>query len=106
MMFNALHGATRLNFHDAARDRPLDVLLDRFTMAHALDLRDRFTPGALTLPLAELLLTKLQVVSINAKDLRDIAALLLDHELGDGGIDAGHPRRHPRHLGLRAHDPP
>ncbi|HEY6759771.1 MAG TPA: hypothetical protein VI318_09780 [Baekduia sp.] len=86
-MFNALHGASRLNFHDPRRDLPVDVLLDRFAMAHALDLRDRLAADALTLPLADLLLTKLQVVSINAKDLRDICALLLDHDLDAAGID-------------------
>jgi hypothetical protein len=80
-MFNALHGASRLNFHDPRRDLPVDVLLDRFEMAHALDLRDRLDAEPLTLPLADLLLTKLQVVSINAKDLRDLCALLLDHEI-------------------------
>jgi hypothetical protein len=90
-LFNAIHGATRLNYHDPARDRPIDVLLDKFAMAHELDLRDALRDalrdGAgdadrLTLPLADLLLTKLQVVSINRKDLLDIAALLLDHGFG------------------------
>jgi hypothetical protein len=88
-MFNALHGASRLNFADAERDLPVDVLLDRFAMAHALDLRDRLDASPPTLPLADLLLTKLQVVSLNAKDLRDICALLLDHELGPEAIDVG-----------------
>jgi hypothetical protein len=86
-MFNALHGAARLNFHDPQRDLPVDVLLDRFAMAHELDLRDRLAIEPLTLPLADLLLTKLQVVDLNAKDLRDAAALLLDHDLGPAGID-------------------
>jgi hypothetical protein len=86
-MFNALHGASRLNFSDPDRDLPVDVLLDRFAMAHALDLRDRLDVDPLTLPLADLLLTKLQVVSLNAKDLRDLSALLLDHDLGASGID-------------------
>ncbi len=104
-MFNAIHGATRLNYHDPARDRPIDVLLDKFVMAHELDLRDavRSAGGGggggdddddddagsddggarLTLPLADLLLTKLQVVSLNHKDLVDICALLLDHGFGE-----------------------
>src|SRR5437660_9697407 len=64
-MFNALHGATRLNFYDPQRDRPVDVLLDRFVMAHALDLRDSLSPDGLTISLADLLMTKLQVVNIN-----------------------------------------
>ncbi len=86
-MFNALHGASRLNFHDPARGRPLDVLLDRFVMAHALDLRDSASSDGLTISLADLLMTKLQVVSINEKDVRDLAALLLDHALGPGEIE-------------------
>jgi hypothetical protein len=81
-MFNALHGATRLNFHDPVRGRPLDVLLDRFVMAHELDLRDSASADGLTISLADLLLTKLQVVSINDKDVRDLLALLLDHGFG------------------------
>lgn len=86
-MFNALHGATRLNFHDPQRGRPLDVLLDRFTMAHELDLRDSASNDSLTIGLADLLMTKLQVVSINEKDVRDLAALILDHPFGSDGID-------------------
>lgn len=83
-LFNAIHGATRLNYHDPVRNRPIDVLLDRFVMAHELDLRDRLQIGKLTLPLADLLLTKLQVVDLNLKDVKDIVALLLDHRLGGG----------------------
>ncbi|MFL5862935.1 MAG: hypothetical protein ACJ780_19535 [Solirubrobacteraceae bacterium] len=86
-MFNALHGATRLNFYDPGRDRPVDVLLDRFVMAHALDLRDSLSPDGLTISLADLLMTKLQVVNINEKDVRDLLALLVDHGVGDGDID-------------------
>ncbi len=86
-MFNALHGASRLNFHDPARDRPVDVLLDRFAMAHELDLRESVSADGLTIALADLLMTKLQVVSINEKDVRDLVALLVDHGFGAGGID-------------------
>ena len=86
-MFNALHGASRLNFHDPARDRPVDILLDRFAMAHELDLRDSVSPDGLTISLADLLMTKLQVVSINEKDVRDLLALLLDHGFGAQDIE-------------------
>jgi hypothetical protein len=86
-MFNALHGASRLNFHDPTRDRPVDVLLDRFAMAHELDLSDSFSPDGLTISLADLVMTKLQVVSINEKDVRDLLALFVDHGVGDGDIE-------------------
>ncbi len=84
-MFNAIHGARRLNYHDPMRGRPIDVLLDQFVMAHSLDLRNTLASGELTLPLADLLLTKLQVVSLNRKDLVDILALLLDHAVEPRG---------------------
>jgi hypothetical protein len=75
--FNALHGRTRLLFSDPANSRPLDVILDRFTMCHALDLRPRLPLEELTLPAADLLLMKLQVYQTNERDLQDAAALLL-----------------------------
>jgi hypothetical protein len=87
-LFNALHGKQRLNFTDPASGRPLDVLLDQFAMCHALDLRDRVTLEAATIPLADLLLTKLQVVQINDKDLIDVTALLADHALGGQDTDS------------------
>lgn len=86
-MFNALHGATRLNFHDPARDRPVDVLLDRFNMAHELDLRESTSTDGLSISTADLLMTKLQIVNINEKDVRDLTALLLDLGFADGEID-------------------
>jgi hypothetical protein len=90
-LFNALHGKQRLNFTDPASGRPLDVLLDQFAMCHALDLRGRVTLEPATIPLADLLLTKLQVVEINDKDLIDLTALLADHPLGQeaDAIDLG-----------------
>jgi hypothetical protein len=81
-LFNALHGATRLNFMDPGRERPLDVLLDRFRMCHTIDFRRRLELESLTTPVTDLLLTKLQVVELNSKDNKDIIALLADHPLG------------------------
>jgi hypothetical protein len=87
-LFNAIHGATRLNYMDPVRNRPLDVLLDRFIMCHTIDFKKRLGGDELTIPLADLLLTKLQVVEINEKDLKDLTALFIDHEIGDGSNDS------------------
>lgn len=87
-LFNALHGKQRLNFADPNSGRPLDVLLDHFSMCHSLDLRDRLSLDSDTIPLADLLLTKLQVVQINEKDLLDITALLVDHPIGGPDRDS------------------
>ena len=82
--FNALHGYKQLMFYGPDGDPKVDVFLDEFAMCHRLDLRPRLPRSRITLPLADLLFTKLQVVQINEKDLKDIAALLLDHEIANG----------------------
>jgi hypothetical protein len=83
--FNVLNGQTRLLFYDGANQRQIDVFIGRFDMCHHLPLsQDRLGRDPLTLPLAELLLTKLQVVQMNDKDVRDLCALLLDHPFGEG----------------------
>jgi hypothetical protein len=83
--FNAIQGRERLFFYDEQNGRQLDVFVDRFEMCHGFDLRERVTadPIGTTLPLADLLLTKMQVVELNLKDMQDIAALLQDHPLTD-----------------------
>jgi len=75
--FNALHGAQRLIFA-SPRGFVVDVLVGTFRMCHELDL-GRDLPGAgLTIHPADLLLTKLQIVQIEEKDLLDAVALLTD----------------------------
>ena len=86
--FNLLNGATRLLFYDEPNQRQIDVFVGRFDMCHKLSFSpERLAQDPLTLPLAELLLTKLQVVEMNEKDVRDICALLLDHPLGDADAE-------------------
>jgi len=81
--FNAVHGRTRLFFQDPVRALTVDVFLDRFIMCHTFDLRDRLAAdtNGLTLCPADLLFTKLQIVELNDRDIRDILALICDHEL-------------------------
>jgi hypothetical protein len=81
--FNALNGATRLLFFDTANGRQLDVFLDRVELCHKIDLRPRLGIPGPTLPLADLLLMKLQVVETNDKDFRDMCSLLCDQPLAD-----------------------
>ncbi|MGH2750478.1 MAG: hypothetical protein ACRDK3_06350 [Actinomycetota bacterium] len=85
--FNSLHGHQRLFFWDSHNARQLDVFIERIVMCHALDVRDRFGRDVLTLSPADLLLTKIQVVETNEKDLKDAAALLADHDLAPDDID-------------------
>jgi hypothetical protein len=82
--FNLLNGASRLLFYDLAHERQIDVFVGQFEMCHRLPIGERLEAEQLTIPLAELLLTKLQIVQLNEKDVRDICALLLDHACGEG----------------------
>jgi hypothetical protein len=77
--FNTIHGRTRMLFRDEVNARHLDVLIGEFEMCHVVPVLERARPGALTIPLAELLLTKLQIVEINEKDLLDVYTLLHGH---------------------------
>jgi hypothetical protein len=55
----------------------VDLFVDRFRMCHELDLRSRLDLGTYSLPAADLLLQKLQVVDLTRKDLVDVVALLI-----------------------------
>lgn len=81
--FNRLHGERRLLFHDHVHRRQVDVFLGRFAMCHALELDARLAGHPTTLSAADLLLTKLQNVTPDPKDLRDAVALVHQHELGE-----------------------
>jgi hypothetical protein len=50
-------------------------------------------PGEPTVPLAELLLTKLQIVQLNEKDVRDTVLLFHGHEVADHDDDAVNAQR-------------
>ncbi|HET7473371.1 MAG TPA: hypothetical protein VFJ71_09620 [Candidatus Limnocylindrales bacterium] len=87
--YNALYGHKQLYFVDEPRNRPVDVLVDRMEMCHGFAFRDRLTVSTPTLPLAELLLTKLQIVKINRKDVLDALILLASHPLAADSDGAG-----------------
>jgi hypothetical protein len=81
-MFNTLNAGRRGLYFDLANERRLDVFMGEFEMCHRIPLMDRLDVDAQTLPLAELLLTKLQVVELNQRDEIDILLVLLEHDLG------------------------
>lgn len=80
-LFNALHGARRLNFRHPEGRWTIDVLFDELDMSHKIDLRGRLEGPGPTVELADLLAMKLQIWEINEKDLGDIVCLLADHPL-------------------------
>jgi hypothetical protein len=86
--FNAMNGSERMIFYDRPNSRHIDLFVGGFRMCHELPLAARIDRDSPTLPLAELLLTKLQVVQLNSKDASDIIALLLDHDVSENDDDA------------------
>jgi hypothetical protein len=79
--FNALQGHRRLLFDNPDLGYDADIFLDVFTMCHELSLLGRLERDVYTVPIEELLLSKLQVIELNEKDIKDSCAVLCDHEI-------------------------
>jgi hypothetical protein len=71
----------------------VDVFFDKLKVAnHPLDFRGRLELDSPTIPVTDLLLEKLQIVSMGEKDAKDAILLLSAHDSGDGDperIDTG-----------------
>ena len=83
-MVTRLFGEGRLIFHDPVFGRHIDVFLDKLDFCHPVPFIGRLEADWPTLPLAELLLEKMQIVRINEKDLIDTIMLLREHGVGGG----------------------
>jgi hypothetical protein len=81
--FNLLNGAHRQIYLDDSTGRHIDIFLGDFEMCHKLPLTGRLHLDPVTVPLAELFLSKAQIVELNRKDALDIASLLLYNQLGE-----------------------
>jgi hypothetical protein len=88
--FNATNGHRRLLYYDPPHNRQVDIFVGTFEMCHSIPITDRIELHPSAVPLAELLLTKLQIVELNAKDQADILTILYHHDVAedDGDGDA------------------
>jgi hypothetical protein len=73
----------------------VDVFFDKLLVAnHPLDFRGRLELDSPTIPVTDLLLTKLQIVAFSQKDLKDTMVLLIAHQVGGAddpkAIDGDH----------------
>jgi len=75
--FNALHGNKQLYFAHPETGLTVDVLIDKLEMCHTLEFADRLGRMPYTLDPLDLLLTKLQIVELNEKDVDDCLQLLV-----------------------------
>jgi hypothetical protein len=81
-------------FYDVGNGRQIDVFVGEFAMCHRLDLSGRLDLHPAALAASDLLLTKLQIVELNQKDVLDALRILVAHEVttdevrgSDGRID-------------------
>ncbi|MFC6874256.1 hypothetical protein [Halobellus marinus] len=77
----------RLEFTDPVNERKADYIIDRFDFCHTWSLRDRIDEDYPTVPIEDLLLSKLQIVEVSDRDVRDIIAMLTDHPIESGADD-------------------
>jgi hypothetical protein len=82
--FNTMHGHRQMYFVSPASGTAVDVIMDQLQMCHVLEFKDRISRMPVTLDVTDLLLTKLQVVEQNEKDVHDIVYLLAAYEVRDG----------------------
>ncbi|MEM3262082.1 MAG: hypothetical protein QXW72_06875 [Conexivisphaerales archaeon] len=79
--FNALYGDRRLIFTNSGKT--VDLFFDDFVMSHKFNFSARLSLCKPALSISDLLITKLQIVNINEKDIIDLFAIFLDHEFGN-----------------------
>jgi hypothetical protein len=61
----------------------VDVFYEKLDFSHVIRWTGRLEADSPTIPLAEMLLEKMQIVQINEKDVIDTIMLLLEHPLGE-----------------------
>jgi len=69
---------------DPNRKLIVDLFFDKLSYNHVIDLHGRLEQDPLTIPLADILLEKTQIVQINEKDVKDMILLLREHPVGQG----------------------
>ncbi len=80
---SVVSGGQRAIFAHLEHPIHVDVFYDRLDFCHIIPWTGRLEVDAPTIPLAEMLLEKMQIVKLNEKDVVDTIMLLLEHPLGD-----------------------
>ncbi len=77
-------GGGRQFYKHPATGLGVDIFMDKLDYCHPIPFNGRLEIDSETIPLAELLLEKMQIVELNAKDVKDTVVLLLEHPVGSG----------------------
>lgn len=73
----------RAIFNNPGNGLHVDVFYDKLDFCHVISWNARLEVDAPTIPLAEMVLEKMQIVKINEKDVIDTIMLLIEHPLGN-----------------------
>ena len=74
-------------FHDNYNNRIADVFYDKLDMCHTINFKGRLEVDHPTIPLADIVLEKLQIVKLNEKDVKDLIVLFNEHPVGETDKD-------------------
>ncbi|MBS7645734.1 MAG: hypothetical protein QXR65_07270 [Candidatus Bathyarchaeia archaeon] len=84
----AVYETKRRIFYPNNRKYVVDVFLDELNMCHKINFKHRLEVDYPTIPLAELLLEKLQIIEFTKKDFIDVIMLLREHEVANNDSEA------------------
>lgn len=87
-LFNKLNMGQRMIYYDMENKRRVDLFLDEFVMCHKFNFKESILADSYTLPITQLLMTKLQVVEKTEKEYKDMMVAFRDYDVksGPGGI--------------------
>jgi hypothetical protein len=77
----------RAIFENPSNQLHVDVFYEKLDFCHVIPWNGRLEVDSPTIPLAELMLEKMQIVRINEKDVIDTIMLLLEHAPGDSDTE-------------------
>lgn len=83
----------RLIYYKPGTDLHVDIFFDKLDFCHPIPWAGRLEVDSPTIPLAELLLEKMQIVQINPKDIIDTIMLLREHPLDNSDVDTVNANR-------------
>ncbi len=78
----AFYGKKRNIFWSEEKGWQADIFFDELDMCHKVDFRNRLELDYPTITLTDILLEKMQIVQINAKDLKDTIIMMREHGVG------------------------
>ncbi|MBK7449016.1 MAG: nucleotidyltransferase family protein [Anaerolineales bacterium] len=82
--FNVLNGDQRQIYYHNPSEMKVDIFVGHFEMCHRIPLEERLNADPITIPLAELFLSKVQIIELNRKDAFDLTSILLNNKTGEG----------------------